>query len=75
MSGQNTLAVTGLCKQYKGFSLQDVTFSVPRGTIVGLVGENDAGKSTTLRAVMGLTRPDTGKIELLGREDVGRGWL
>ena len=71
MSGQNTLAVTGLCKQYKGFSLQDVTFSVPRGTIVGLVGENGAGKSTTLRAVMGLTRPDAGKIELLGREDAG----
>ena len=65
MSGQNTLAVTGLCKQYKGFSLQDVTFSAPRGTIVGLVGENG------LRAVMGLTRPDTGKIELLGREDAG----
>ena len=60
MSGQNALAVTGLCKKYKGFSLQDVTFSVPRGTIVGLVGENGAGKSTTLRAVMGLTRPDTG---------------
>ena len=71
MSGQNALAVTGLCKKFKGFSLQGVTFSVPRGTIVGLVGENGAGKSTTLRAVMGLTRPDTGKIELLGREDAG----
>ena len=71
MSGQNALAVTGLCKKYKGFSLQGVTFSVPRGTIVGLVGENGAGKSTTLRAVMGLTRPETGKIELLGREDAG----
>ena len=75
MSGQNALAVTGLCKKYKGFSLQGVTFSVPRGTIVGLVGENGAGKSTTLRAVIGFTRPDTWKIELLGREDVGRGWL
>lgn len=71
MSGQNALAVTGLCKKFKGFSLQGVTFSVPQGTIVGLVGENGAGKSTTLRAVMGLTRPDTGKIELLGREDAG----
>lgn len=71
MNGQNALAVTGLCKQYRGFSLQDVTFSVPRGTIVGLVGENGAGKSTTLRAVMGLTRIDAGKVELLGQEAAG----
>ena len=68
MSG-NTLAVQGLTKRYKDFVLDNVSFVVPRGAIVGLVGENGAGKSTTLHAILGLIHRDGGSVELLGRED------
>ena len=68
MSG-NALAVQGLTKRYKDFVLDNVSFVVPRGAIVGLVGENGAGKSTTLHAILGLIHRDGGSVELLGRED------
>ncbi|MCV4698710.1 ATP-binding cassette domain-containing protein, partial [Escherichia coli] len=46
------LQVKDLTKQYPDFILDHVSFSVPRGTIVGLIGENVAGKSTTLKAIL-----------------------
>ena len=52
--GENALSVNGLTKKYRDFVLDGVTFSVPYGTIVGLIGENGAGKSTTIRAILGL---------------------
>ena len=64
---EHALRVQGLTKGYPGFTLSDVSFAVPRGAIVGLVGENGAGKSTTLAACLGLLRPDGGEIELLGQ--------
>ncbi len=65
----NARAVQGLTKRYKAFVLDNVSFVVPRGAIVGLVGENGAGKSTTLHAILGLIHRDGGSVELLGRED------
>ena len=65
----NALAVQGLTKRYKDFVLDNVSFVVPRGAIVGLVGENGAGKSTTLHAILGLIHRDGGSVELLGRGD------
>lgn len=62
----NALDVKGLTKRYGQFALEDVSFSVPRGTVVGLVGENGAGKSTTLNAALGLIHADAGSVELLG---------
>ena len=49
------LSVCGLTKKYRDFVLDEVTFDVPRGTIVGLIGENGAGKSTTLNVILGLS--------------------
>ena len=43
---QNALVVDGLTKQYRDFTLDHISFCVPRGSIVGLIGENGAGKST-----------------------------
>ena len=63
----NAIKVEHLAKEYPGFALRDLSFSVPRGSIVGLIGENGAGKTTTLQAILGLIRPDQGTIELLGR--------
>lgn len=56
-----------LCKTYPGFSLKNISFSVPEGLCCGFVGPNGAGKSTTLRAMAGLLLPDSGDIRLLGR--------
>ena len=61
-----SLRVENLTKQYPGFLLDRVSFEVPRGTIVGLIGENGAGKSTTIRAILDLLRPDAGRVELWG---------
>ena len=61
------LEVRGLTKRYPGFTLSDVSFTVPAGSIVGLVGENGAGKSTTLNAVLGVIHPAAGDIRLYGR--------
>ena len=60
------IQVHGLCKNYKDFSLQNVTLNVPTGSIVGFVGENGAGKTTTLKAILGAIRIDGGAVEVLG---------
>ncbi len=63
---KNALTVSGLTKRYKEFSLSDISFEVPRGTIVGLIGENGAGKSTTLGAILGVVHKDAGDIFIMG---------
>ena len=66
---ENALVVKGLTKKYPDFILDDVTFHVPRGTIVGIIGENGAGKSTIIKTILNLTEKDSGSIELLGNID------
>ena len=61
---ETILQVQNLTKQYPGFLLDHVSFSVPAGTIVGLIGENGAGKSTTIRAILDLVHTDDGTITL-----------
>lgn len=63
------IEVQGLTKHYPGFTLDHVSFSVPAGSIVGFIGENGAGKSTTIKALLGLIRPEEGEISLLGKKD------
>lgn len=62
------LKVQGLTKRYPGFLLDDVGFELGRGRIMGLIGKNGAGKSTTLKSMLNLVRPDAGSIEMLGRD-------
>ncbi len=64
---KNAIEVSGLTKDYGTFQL-DVSFTVPGGSIMGLIGENGAGKSTTLKAMLGLIRPDGGSVKLLGQD-------
>ena len=61
----NSIEISGLVKNYPGFTLGPLNLQVPQGSIVGFVGENGAGKSTTLRLILGLARPDAGTIRLL----------
>ena len=46
------LQVKGLCKKYEDFALDHVSFTLPRGCIMGFIGENGAGKSTTMKAIL-----------------------
>ena len=66
----NALELKQVSKHYPGFDLENLTLSLPGGCILGLIGENGAGKSTTIRLMLGLARPDSGSITLLGR-DIG----
>jgi len=58
------LRVQNLCKSYAGFHLQDVSFSLPHGSIMGFIGRNGAGKTTTLKSVMNMVQPDSGAVFL-----------
>lgn len=66
----NALAVSGLTKTYEDFQLDHVSFTVPSGSIVGLIGENGAGKSTTINAALGLIQKEDGVVSILGREEL-----
>jgi len=48
-------------------AVEDVSFSIPEGTILGLIGQNGAGKTTTFRLILDLLQPDTGTIQWQGR--------
>lgn len=64
------LKIQGLNKKYKGFALQDITFSLEKGYVMGFVGPNGAGKSTTIKLIMNLLKKDRGKIEILGKDNI-----
>ena len=49
---RKALTVSGLTKKYETFTLSDISFEEPQGTIAGLIGENGAGKSTTLNSIL-----------------------
>lgn len=61
------IKVENLVKDYKGFKL-NVSMEVPKGAVIGLVGQNGAGKSTTIKAICGLIKPDDGNITILGKD-------
>ena len=62
----NVLEVRELRKTYPAFTLKDVSLDVPQGAIVGFIGRNGAGKSTTLKSVLGLVHPDSGTVRAFG---------
>ncbi len=64
----NALEVRGLSKTYPAFTLKDVSFNVPQGAVVGFIGRNGAGKSTTLKSILGLVHPDSGDIRFFGQD-------
>ena len=62
----SVLSVKGIYKEYPGFKLQDVSFEIEKGTIMGFVGRNGAGKSTTLKSILNLVHMDAGHEEFFG---------
>ena len=65
----DSISVTGLCKSLGDFTLDHVSFRVPQGRIVGFIGENGAGKSTTINLILNELIPDAGEIEVLGKSN------
>lgn len=65
---ENILEVKGLNKTFQNFSLQDVSFSLPEGCITGFIGINGAGKTSTLKSILGLTPKTSGEIRLFGMD-------
>lgn len=61
------LKTENLSKSYPGFKLDNVSFEVNEGEIVGFIGRNGAGKSTTLKSLLGFVHPDSGKTEFFGK--------
>ena len=62
----HAIHLTGVGKDYRYFSLQDVDLVVPDGQIMGFIGPNGAGKSTTIRILLGLVHQDRGDVRVLG---------
>ncbi len=65
---ENALEINGLIKKYDGFTLDNISFNVPKGSIMGFIGQNGAGKTTTIRALLNITKTDGGSIKLLGMD-------
>ncbi|PWG59713.1 ABC transporter ATP-binding protein [Bifidobacterium catulorum] len=65
------LSVNGVGKRYDtGFRLDDITFDLPAGYIMGLIGPNGAGKSTLIRLILNMVRRDAGSIEVFGLDNI-----
>lgn len=64
----NAIKLSHINKSFGDFAIRDLNLTVPSGTICGLVGENGAGKSTTIRLLMGVLRPDSGTASVLGAD-------
>ena len=65
---ENAIEVKGLTKKRDTFFLNNVNLTVPKGYIVGLIGENGAGKSTTIKAILNLINKDSGTIKIFGQD-------
>ena len=64
----NAIEISGLCKSYEGFRLENFSLNLPKGSILGLAGENGAGKSTIIKLIMNAEERDAGSVKVLGTE-------
>lgn len=65
----NAIEIKNLTKTYDGFSINDLNLVLPSGCIMGLIGENGAGKSTTIKLILNMIKRDGGEIKVLGRDN------
>ncbi|MDE6732306.1 MAG: ABC transporter ATP-binding protein [Oscillospiraceae bacterium] len=69
MSNLNAIEIKGLTKSYNGFTLENLDLTLPGGCILGLIGENGAGKSTTIKLILDMIKRDGGSVKILGRDN------
>jgi ABC-2 type transport system ATP-binding protein len=67
---KNALEVRGLTKKYQGFTLDNVNITLPSGCIMGFIGQNGAGKSTTIKLMLDLISRDGGNVSILGSDHI-----
>ncbi|MDE6426943.1 MAG: ABC transporter ATP-binding protein [Ruminococcus sp.] len=67
---ENAIEINNLTKKYDGFTLDNVSFSVPKGSIMGFIGQNGAGKTTTIKALLNIISRDSGNIKILGMDNI-----
>ncbi len=67
---ENAIEISGLTKKYDGFTLDNISFNVPKGSIMGFIGQNGAGKTTTIKALLNIIKPDGGSINMLGMDNI-----
>lgn len=65
----NVLEIKNLTKSYPGFTLDNLNLILPSGCIMGLIGENGAGKSTTIKLVLDMIHKDSGSITIFGKDN------
>lgn len=65
----NALEIKNISKTYKNFKLDDISFVLPCGHIMGLIGENGAGKSTIINCILDIIEKDSGSISVLGQKN------
>jgi ABC-2 type transport system ATP-binding protein len=66
----NAFEITNLRKDYPGFSLNNISFSLPTGYIMGFVGQNGAGKTTTIRLILNMITRNNGNIKVFGMDNI-----
>ena len=67
---ENAIEIKGLTKRYDGFTLDKLSFNVPKGSIMGFIGQNGAGKSTTINTILNIVRADEGEIKVMGLDHI-----
>lgn len=67
---ENAIEIKDITKKYDGFKLDNVSITVPKGSIMGFIGQNGAGKTTTIRALLNIIGIDSGEIRLLGLDHI-----
>lgn len=65
---ENCIEIKGVTRVYPKFTLNDINLTVPCGSVMGFIGENGAGKSTTIKAILGLLKKGEGSITVLGED-------
>lgn len=66
----NILEVSSLSKHYDGFQLNDINFTIPKGYIMGLIGPNGSGKTTTIKCILNMVKKNSGSIQIFGFDHI-----
>jgi len=67
---ENAIEIKNLRKRWGSFGVDDVSFSLPKGYIMGFVGKNGAGKTTTIKSILNMVHRDSGEIKIFGKDNI-----
>jgi len=67
---ENALEISNLQKKFGSFGVENVSFTLPKGFIMGFVGKNGAGKTTTIKAILNMIQRDSGEIKIFGKDNI-----